>query len=217
MLEPMVGARQWLHFANRLVSGLSHLHKHGVIHGDIKPANVLLKMASSRAPAPGGAHPDQPSMEDADPFDGNILFDPVYCDFSSARVEQAGVVPEEISAVTTSYTAPELLEALHQRKEHRAVATVAADIFALGCTLLVPATGDELYHNINNNLHRITLARHGKPLDYARNGEQASRVMKGKLVDTVLLGAVEKEAAGRWSTADWRAVIDTVAMESLAK
>ena len=202
MLEPMVGPRQWLRFADRLIAGLEYLHNNSVIHGDIKPTNILLRMAGYASDSDVGA-----VAEEFDTFTGSTLFDPVYCDFSSARVEQVDAIPDEVSAVTTPYTAPELLEAFYHRNSERAIATFATDVFGLAATLIVPATGEELYHSVSNHIQKLTLARHGQPLEHARNSEQASRVIQGKFVDTVLVGALAKEADKRWSVREWKDIL----------
>ncbi|KAI9850050.1 MAG: hypothetical protein M1838_006165 [Thelocarpon superellum] len=193
MLEPLVGPRQWLHFATHLVAGLDFLHGEQVVHGDVKPMNILLRVSRAGPTDPFAEH-------------GPVL-DPIYCDFSSSHVMQDRTDQEEISAVTTSYTAPELLEAFHHRSGERAVATPAADIYALAATLLVPAIGEDLYANVSSSYQKLALARHGHPLDTVRQGEQASRVMKGKLVDRALGGALKKDLAQRWTASAWVAQV----------
>ena len=192
MQEPVVGPQQWQHFAIRLVTGLAFLHDQKVVHGDVKPMNILLRMSPNSK---------------ADPFGGAAsLFDPVYCDFTSSRVEQ-GIEPEEVNAVSTEYTAPELLEAFYHRRSQRAVTTFASDVFALGATLLVPAIGQDLYADIKISIQRLTMARLGQPLDAARGGDEASRIMKGRLVDRAVAGALKKNAEQRWTASTWREVL----------
>ena len=183
MFDPIVGAEEWAGLAEGLISGLAFLHGIGCIHGDIKPANVLLRTESG----------------------GQLT--PLYCDFSSSHIisstgEKKEV--EEVSAVTTEYLSPELLEALSPRNADRAVATYASDVFALGVTLLFAAIGDSPYAGARLASQKLGMAKEGLPLEFARRGEQASRVMKGRAVEKALKGALAKEARKRVAVADWR-------------
>ena len=202
MVNPVVGSAQWLHFARHLAHGLAFLHSHGIVHGDVKPANVLLQPSTDAVGAP--------------------RWDPVFCDFSSSRVEECGSeVVEEISAVSTAYTAPELLEAFHGRardSSKQAIATRAADVFALAATLLVPATGQELYAAPGlSSMQTLMYARAGRPLDFARQTEQGcARVKKGGLVDRVLTGPSEHDVSTRWTVGQWQAMVDAEVTAFLA-
>ena len=190
MFDPIVGAEEWAGLAGGLISGLASLHGIGCVHGDIKPANVLLRTESG----------------------GQLT--PLYCDFSSSHVisstgEKKEV--EEISAVTPEYLSPELLEALSPRNTDRAVATYASDVFALGVTLLFAAIGDSPYAGARLASQKLGMAKEGLPLEFARRGEQASRVMKGRAVERVLKGALAKEARKRVAVADWKDEIREIA------
>ena len=183
MFDPIVGAQEWAGLAEGLISGLAFLHGIGCKHGDIKPANVLLRTESG----------------------GQLT--PLYCDFSSSHIisgtgEKKEV--EEVSAVTTEYLSPELLEALSPRNTDRAVANYASDVFALGVTLLFAAIGDSPYAGARLASQKLGMAKEGLPLEFARRGEQASRVMKGRAVEKALKGALAKEARKRVAVADWR-------------
>ena len=190
MFDPIVGAEQWAHLAESLIEGLAFLHNIGCVHGDIKPANVLLRTESS----------------------GQLT--PLYCDFSSAHIrsrkpgeeEEA----EEVSALTTEYSSPELLEALSPRNTHRAVATYSSDVFALGVTLLFAAIGDSPYAGARIASQKLGMAKEGLPFEFARRGEQASRAMKGRAVEKALKGALAKEVEMRMTVAEWRGEIPNV-------
>lgn len=193
MFDPVIGRAQWVHLAERLIDGLAFLHDvKGVVHGDIKPANILLR---------------------SDPCDpnGSDLLQPLYCDFSSSRVVAASTadIIEEVSAVTTDFTSPELLSSFHQRSNTRAVVTFASDVFALGVTLLTAAIGETPYAGARMEIMKVGMAREGMPLQFARRGEQASRVMKGGVVERVLVGAVEKDPERRIKVAEWKAELGT--------
>ena len=183
MFDPIIGAEEWADLAEGLISGLAFLHSVGCVHGDIKPANVLLRTESS----------------------GQLT--PLYCDFSSSHIISSAAEEkdvEEVSAVTTDYLSPELLEALSPRNTERAVATYASDVFALGVTLLFAAIGDSPYAGARLASQKLGMAKEGLPVEFARRGNQASRVMKGRAVEKVLKGALVKEAEERVAVAEWR-------------
>ena len=183
MFDPVVGAKEWAGLAEGLIGGLAFLHNVGCVHGDIKPANILLRPGSN----------------------GQLA--PLYCDFSSSHIisstgEKKEV--EEVSAVTTEYLSPELLEALSPRNTDRAVATYASDVFALGVTLLFAAIGDSPYAGARMASQKLGMAKEGMPLEFARRGEQASRAMKGRAVEKALKGALAKDSKKRVAVAEWR-------------
>ncbi|MCJ1415121.1 hypothetical protein MMC32_001452 [Xylographa parallela] len=180
MFDPVIGTTQWTSLAKALVSGLAFLHSKHCIHGDLKPANILLSPIS-----------------DAD-------FQPLICDFSSSAILPPGSPPLPINpandAITPASTAPELLDGYRPGKSASS-ATFASDVFALGVTLLVAAIGDGPYHGMA--LQRLTMAREGRPLAFARGGEQGSRVMTGGVVDGVLEGCLERDVGTRLTAEEW--------------
>ncbi|MCJ1235899.1 hypothetical protein MMC14_003873 [Varicellaria rhodocarpa] len=181
MFDPVVGSIQWVKFAKGLICGLDFLHSQGCVHGDIKLANILLQVA-----------PDSSYI-------------PLYCDFSSSHIlsNPSSSDTEEVSAVTAEFTSPELLASFYRRNGDRAVATFTSDIFALGVTLLVAATGESPYAGARMELQKLAMAKEGKPMEFARGGDQASRIMRGKMVDKALAKALERDPLTRIDAAKW--------------
>ena len=194
MFSPVIGAAQWVDIATSLIQGLVFLKSKGCVHGDIKPSNILMESENNQA---------------------NLI--PLYCDFSSSHVLSSSSPSnnvEEINAVTTDYTSPELLRALHPRETaggDRAIATCASDVFALGVSLLFSATGESPYSAAQIEMQKLGMAMEGKPLDYARYGNNASRVMKGRAVDRALRWAVEKDTEKRVDVGGWEGLMKGIA------
>jgi len=151
MFDLVIGVETWVDLAIHLITGLAFLQDIGCVHGDIKPANVLLRTEAS----------------------GKLI--PLYCDFFSSHVvfpdTRLGDI-DEVSAVTTDYVSPELLESFHHRNGERAVATFASDIFALAVTLLFTAIGEGPYAGAHMDLQKSVMAREGRPMDFARCGSR---------------------------------------------
>ena len=66
---------------NALIEALSHLHGEGLLHGDIRPANILL----------------------------DLIGRPTLIDFGNARAAMASRLPEQQALMAMGYTAPELI------------------------------------------------------------------------------------------------------------
>ncbi|MGW6117738.1 serine/threonine-protein kinase [Nocardia sp. NPDC055165] len=100
-----------VHIVTEAARGLDEAHRHGLLHRDVKPANILLE-----------------PVEDAP---DRVLV----ADFGIARAAGDGTALTAVGTVvaTLAYAAPELLT--EQRVDHR------ADVYALGCTLFELLTG----------------------------------------------------------------------------
>jgi serine/threonine protein kinase/Tfp pilus assembly protein PilF len=97
----------------RLASALAHAHERGVLHLDLKPANVLLR------------------------DDG----EPMMLDFNlSGRINDRGVSDADVVGGTLPYMAPEQVRAI--KGERDVVVGVAADIYSLGVMLHEMLTGN---------------------------------------------------------------------------
>ncbi|MFC8384461.1 serine/threonine-protein kinase [Nocardia sp. NPDC057272] len=108
--SPIPPARA-VHIVTETARGLDEAHRHGLLHRDVKPANILLE-----------------PVEDAP---DRVLV----ADFGIARAAGDGTALTAVGTVvaTLAYAAPELLT--EQRVDHR------ADVYALGCTLFELLTG----------------------------------------------------------------------------
>ena len=190
MFDPIIGSAQWTTLAVSLINGLIFLQDMNCVHGDIKPANILLQ-----------------------PDNSNKELTPLYTDFSSSHVLSSSDIPdsvEDVNAVTTDFTAPELLRALRHRDSSggaRAIATFSSDLFALAVTLLFAAIGESPYSLARMELQKVGMAAEGRPLDYARCGSNASRVMKGRAVERALSGAVQADAEKRLEAGEWQGIM----------
>ncbi|KAK9918409.1 hypothetical protein WJX75_003945 [Coccomyxa subellipsoidea] len=109
--------------ARDVASGMAYLHSKGVVHADLKPANILLKSAHASADDPRG-------------------FTCKIADFGMARV--LGADDTHVSAETLGslpYLAPEVLQ-------HNKV-TKAGDVYSFAILLLEMWTGSVAYQDQN--------------------------------------------------------------------
>jgi serine/threonine protein kinase len=192
-VEPVLGSREWLSLAEKLVTALAWLHDFGgVIHGDIKPGNILLS-------------PNRSSDD--------FSFDPLLIDFSSSHIlSSTNTTPNTLSALTREYAAPELLSPSVLR-DPSSTATGTSDVFSLAVTLIVAATGDLMVYS-GNVLQRQYMATQGwDVLEFVRNGNSGTRVPSGGIVQTVVEGAVRKIDKGRIIAATWRELIRALKKE----
>lgn len=120
----------------QLVNGLTFLHRHGVVHGDIKPGNILL---STEAGAPG--------------------FRAVYCDFSASRLVGTDAVASD-AAGTYDYMAPELFSLASAEAD----TTFASDVYALGMTVIHSGLGQSPYSGLPNVYLQRAMAMRGEVL-----------------------------------------------------
>ncbi|XP_061566097.1 proto-oncogene serine/threonine-protein kinase mos [Cololabis saira] len=128
----------WPSYATDIASGLAFLHRHWIVHLDIKPANVLL--------SPDGV------CKIAD-FGCSLQLDAAS---GSAPGDHAGLCPQHSHACGTyTHRAPELL-----RGE---AAAPPADIFSFGITLWQLVTREAPYHGDRQQVLYAVVARHLRP------------------------------------------------------
>ncbi|MFG1798347.1 serine/threonine-protein kinase [Nocardia sp. NPDC049149] len=113
--DGVVAPPQVMHIVTEAARGLDEAHRCGMLHRDVKPANILIERLDDA--------PDR------------VLV----ADFGIARAAGDGTALTEVGTVvaTLAYAAPELLT--DQQVDHR------ADVYALGCTLFELLTGTKPY------------------------------------------------------------------------
>lgn len=144
--------------APQLIRGLAFIHKAGVIHADIKPANILLDETE----------------------DGHILAR--YADFSASSLTMLTGSQDEPSTPasagtfggTWDYMAPEQLT----RDVALSTPTSASDVYALGITLLSLLVGGSPYEGVSANVFMLREAvKMGDSINFAmREPEFENRV-----------------------------------------
>jgi serine/threonine protein kinase len=117
-------------YARVVLNALAHVHKHGVVHRDVKGGNVLV--------ADGPNYSDSPS--DVHSFPRATLID-----FGVARHKSVPDTEPASRYGTPGYQAPELLMTDMRLAEENHELYAKVDVFALGCTLFFLCVGKELF------------------------------------------------------------------------
>ncbi|CAE6478354.1 unnamed protein product [Rhizoctonia solani] len=101
---------------NQICAGLSYLHRFGMVHGDLKAANVLVFTGDTLRPVLTGF--------------GNSLYPKPQFHFTPAA---------QMAISSIQWMAPEILTGKGER-------SIEADVYALGMTILEVMTGEVPYH-----------------------------------------------------------------------
>lgn len=208
--EPIIGSsKTWLHLASQLINTLAWLHTEArVVHGDIKPANILLS----------------PISDDDNTASETFPFRPLLVDFSSAHLlDSDEITPNTLSALTREYAAPELL-CSKVLLNPLSTATPASDVFSLAVTLLVAVVGDTTVYDPNYSVaQRQAMATQGwNVLQFVRNGGECARAPKGGVVEQVLEQAVRKIDAAdhnrrRIDATQWKELVEKMSFDGKSK
>jgi len=160
----------------RLVQGLKWLHASNIVHGDIKPGNILIREGSSQC------------------------HQPIYCDFSAARLNHPSHAPPKDSAGTYDFMAPEQFS-LRQPDNWT---STASDVWALGVTLLYGVIGSSPYAKAANVFARRAMASSGMVLEGLSMDEKWLRRVENLSFRKLIEGSVQKKADKRWSAIEWQ-------------
>ncbi|QRV78830.1 kinase domain protein [Ceratobasidium sp. AG-Ba] len=129
------GIDRW-YLCEQIAVGLSYLHELGIIHGDLKGANVFV---SCEGVVKLG--------------DFGNAFDPSCYDFTTASNGGLG---------TTRWMAPELLGSAAHQEAEGASPSKPTDVFALGMTILEIVSGEIPYHECKSNVGVVMMITRGK-------------------------------------------------------
>ncbi len=153
-------------------AGLEYAHRHGIIHRDVKPGNLMVI---------GG-----PAARDGDSADGEMSVK--LTDFGIARAEAQTRLTQVGSVVgTAAYLAPE-----QARGEE---ATPAADVYALGVVLYQLLTGRLPYEG--STLAELAIRRENeRPLSPTSYDSSIPETLSA-----AVLGALENDPEQRYTTA----------------
>lgn len=155
--------------ASRLCSGLAAAHELGIVHGDLKPANVLIRNAMDPVIVDFGlANSLRRQPSDADPDDPMDLIrqeetTEVFADLGSRPLDETSrFTPVSQITGTPAYMAPEQTSGL--------AGTAASDIYSLGLILVEMLSRRRSWNSMD--LPQLLAALH----DPHRGEELASRV-----------------------------------------
>jgi hypothetical protein len=140
--------------ARDLISGLEWLEQHGIVHADIKPANVLLNTSSS--PCISALYSD---------FSSSLFLTP------DASPSSAPTAP--LGGGTWDYLDPLLLSSKSPTKP---TPSPQSDLWSLAVTLLTVVIGSSPFDGAGNNVfRRREMVKQGAPLSYVGYGDEGLR------------------------------------------
>ncbi|KAF9449355.1 kinase-like protein [Macrolepiota fuliginosa MF-IS2] len=144
-------------FSVGIASGLAHLHQYDIVHGDLKPSNILIYQDS----------------------DGNIV--PQISDFGRAKILNTKGFTGSLN-VTQRYTPLEVLMGSHPSPENSIVGpplggdnqilTKMSDVYSLGMVLLHVISGTKPYTGMNQAQVVLTLSQHQEPESDMHGGDE---------------------------------------------
>jgi serine/threonine protein kinase len=161
---------------------IAHAHRHGVVHRDLKPGNVLLAEGRD-APPDGGAAGEKGKP----PAAGRS---PKVTDFGLAKLERTDLTATGAILGTPSYMAPE--QAGGAPRE----VGPPADVYALGAILYECLTGRPPFQGVNV-LETLVQVRGQEPVPVRQLQAGVPRDL-----ETITLKCLQKEPHRRYASAD---------------
>jgi serine/threonine protein kinase len=181
-----------------LIASLAWLHSNGVVHADIKPANILLR---SKQPI----HPNADIL--------STSFEPILADFTSSFRLTSSAAHSSADAATFGggtyeYLAPELLS------RPCPPSTRSSDVYAMAITILTLIIGTSPFSAAaGNRFQLLEMIKIAKPIEFAmqdyqsegRISDVARRVKKATGIDVLrfLQMGLRKDAGERVRAEDW--------------
>lgn len=158
-------------------AGLAFLHDAGIIHGDIKPANILVDHGIGPSAPHRYRFCDFSASRELEEELSDISLDDAFSNSPSSLPSRASSTRQNFAgAGTWSFMAPEQLST----NPLISAPTRASDVYSLGMTLLTILLGANPYAELQKN-HNVFLSREaikqGTPMRFARDDMDASVVL----------------------------------------
>ena len=157
--------------AAELTLGLLFLHRHGIVHQDIKPANIMISDGGHAVIGEFGAASTLPNLCDqttgGDPFErpASCFLSCVDEDDDTTIFKPIVLQPEDTVIFTPLYAAPELLE---RKGNGLLIYDERADWWSLGISLYEITTGGIPFH-ISSDDDAVSIGKGGRR-DDSENG-----------------------------------------------
>lgn len=168
----VLNAEQTAGTIEKISRAVHAVHCHGILHGDIKPQNILIETETNR---------------------------PLLSDFGLAEFCTSDMLTASTGvAGTPSYMAPELIEAAMRNatpEEIAAVRSVAADVYSLGATLWSALTGKS-----PNQVRKLSGPHGETTMSMLRAADESSRSLPDSLL-RIIQKSMAKDPSARHASA----------------